>query len=160
MNNSFETSKRQSRLSVADQRSVFVSFSFAHRVDFDFDGIIRLLGERGFIVITGELTNGSVGQGVLERIKNSCSFLSIMTRDQREKKDCIYTGPWLLEEKALAIAFNKPIVLMREEGVTASGGLEGDQQKIQFTNKNFLQAALDAVKQLELAFAERIRKQA
>lgn len=56
---------------------------------------------------------------------------------------------WLLEEKGAALALGKPIVLMVEEGVTDSGGLQGDWQRIHFGPKGFLKAALQAVEQLK-----------
>jgi hypothetical protein len=59
------------------------------------------------------------------------------------------TSPWLLEEKGVALAFGKPLVLMVEEGVTDFGGLQGDWQRIHFGAKGFLTATLEAVAQLK-----------
>ena len=71
-----------------------------------------------------------------------------MTQDA-EKSDGTYTtSAWLLEEKGVALASGKPIVLMIEAGVTDFGGLQGDWQRIHFGQKGFLSAALQAVEQL------------
>jgi hypothetical protein len=71
-----------------------------------------------------------------------------MTRD-KEKADGTYTtSPWLLEEKGVAIAFGKYLVLLVEEGITDFGGLQGDWQRHHFSAKGFTTVALKAVKQL------------
>jgi hypothetical protein len=74
-----------------------------------------------------------------------------MTKDKQKADGTYTTSPWLLEEKGAALAMNKRIVLMVEEGVGADeiGGLQGDWQRIHFTPKGFTTAALSAVKQLK-----------
>tara|TARA_B100000029_G_C17011798_1_gene755194 strand:+ start:333 stop:575 length:243 start_codon:yes stop_codon:yes gene_type:complete len=67
-----------------------------------------------------------------------------------EKMDGTFTtSPWLLEEKGAALALDKPLVMMVEEGVSDFGGLQGDWQRIHFGAKGFLKAALEAVDQLK-----------
>jgi hypothetical protein len=72
-----------------------------------------------------------------------------MTKDKEKVDGTFFTSPWLIEEKGVAFAYQKPLVLMIEEGVTDFGGLQGDWQGIDFTPKGFLKAAQKAVKQLK-----------
>ena len=67
------------------------------------------------------------------------------------------TSPWLLEEKGAALALEKPIVLMIEEGVSEVGRLEGDLQSIRFKPHAFLNASLDAVDRLESYSSQLVR---
>ena len=71
-----------------------------------------------------------------------------MTRADEKADGTFTTSPWLLEEKGAALAFGKKIVLMVEDGVADIGGLQGDWQRIHFTPKGFIMAAIKAVQQL------------
>jgi hypothetical protein len=127
--------------------SIFLSHRFVEKEYIE--GLIKILQMGEFNVVSAEYVAGYISQSILERIKNSEFFLCLMTRD-KEKIDGTYTtSPWLLEEKGAALAMNKKIVLMIEEGVTDIGGLQGDWQRIHFTPKGFTNAALQAVEQLK-----------
>jgi hypothetical protein len=99
-------------------------------------------------VTIGSPVNTYVSQAVLQRISEANYFVCLMTRD-KEKVDGNYTtSPWLLEEKGAALALKKPVVLLVEHGVDEFGGLQGDWQRIHFGPKGYLNAALQAVGQL------------
>jgi len=126
--------------------TVFLSCRFAE--DQYIDGLTGLLTTSGFEVVTGDDAGGYISEGILDRIRESEFFISLMTRD-KEKADGTYTtSPWLLEEKGAALAFGKRLVLLVEDGVSDYGGLHGDWQRHHFTPKGFTAAALKAVKQL------------
>lgn len=128
-------------------KTVFLSFRFAEKEYVQ--GLRVLLEKNGFTVITGQDANTYISKSILERIKSCEFFLCLMTQSD-EKKDGTYTtSPWLLEEKGAALALGKSIVLMVEEGVNDIGGLQGDWQRIHFTAKSFLTAAIKAVEQLK-----------
>ena len=128
------------------ENTVFLSCRFADSQYID--GLKDLLVETGFEVVTGDNASGYISEAILERIRESEFFISLMTRD-KEKTDGTYTtSPWLLEEKGAALAFGKYLVLLVEEGVTDFGGLHGDWQRHHFAAKGFTGAALKAVKQL------------
>jgi hypothetical protein len=127
--------------------SVFLSYRFAEE-DY-IKGLNKLLTQNGFKVITGQSGNSYISKAILDRIKESEFFLCLMTRGEEKAAGTYTTSPWVLEEKGAAIAFGKPLVLMVEEGVTDIGGLQGDWQRIHFSSKGFLNAALDAIEQLK-----------
>lgn len=126
--------------------SVFLSYRFAENEYAE--GLLPLLEERGFTVVTGKRANTYISKAVLDRIGSCEYFLCLMTRDKQKADDTWTTSPWLLEEKGAALALGKQIVLMVEEGVDDFGGLQGDWQRIHFGPKGFLKAALQAVRQL------------
>ena len=128
-------------------KSVFVSYRFEEKGYFS--GIKALLAQKGLDVITGERTHSSISAVIVERIKQSQSFLSIMTRDKPMADGKYTTSAWLVEEKGAALALGKPLILMVESGVDAEniGGLQGDWQRIHFDPRGFTTAALQAVEQ-------------
>lgn len=141
------TSREISRFAV-QKRSVFLSHQFSERDKDYVEGLVRLLRQSHFEVVTGKSANKYVSKAIIDRIKTSEFFVCLMTRDKAKADGTYTTSPWLLEEKGVAVAFGKPLVLMVEEGVTELGGLEGDWQRIHFGATGFLRAALDAVEQL------------
>lgn len=140
-------SKSLPRKSSSGARKVFLSYRFAEK---DYvEGLTNLLGKSGFEVVTGQAANTYISKAVIERIKECDYFLCLMTPSARKDDGTYTTSPWLLEEKGVALAFEKQIVLMIEEGVTDFGGLQGDWQRLHFGSKGFLIAALQAVEQLK-----------
>jgi hypothetical protein len=130
----------------SDPRSVFLSYRFAEEEYVK--GLVRLLEASGFRVITGRSSNTYVSRWIIDRIRQASYFLSLMTRADAKADGTFTTSPWLLEEKGVALAFGKSLVIMIEEGVSDFGGLQGDWQRIHFGAKGFLNAALEAVEQL------------
>jgi CheY-like chemotaxis protein len=129
------------------QKTVFLSHRFAEQEYVQ--GLQRLLEQNGFEVTTGKSANTYISKAILDRINKCDFFLCLMTRGDQKSDGTYTTSPWLLEEKGAALAFGKRIVLMVEEGVVDIGGLQGDWQRIHFGAKGFLNAALEAVKQLK-----------
>lgn len=140
--------RSQSRLiDVANPRSVFLSYRFAEEEYVA--GLAELLRQNNFEVVTGQSSNTYISRSIIDRIRESAFFLSLITRADAKADGTFTTSPWLLEEKGVALAFGKPLVLMIEEGVSDFGGLQGDWQRIHFGPKGFLTAALEAVAQLK-----------
>lgn len=129
------------------KNTVFLSYRFAEEEYIK--GLQKLLSQNGFEVVTGQSGNTYISKAILDRIKECEFFLCLMTRHEEKAGGTYTTSPWLLEEKGAAIAFGKPLVLMIEEGVTDIGGLQGDWQRIHFSPRGFLYAALEAIEQLK-----------
>jgi hypothetical protein len=134
------------RQSLPKKNTVFLSYRFSE-IEYA-EGLIPLLEERGFIVITGKRSNSYISRAIIDRIRDCEYFLCLMTRDKEKTDGTFTTGTWLLEEKGVALALGKQLVLMVEEGVDDFGGLQGDWQRIHFGPKGFLKAALEAAQQL------------
>ena len=113
------------------------------------DALRSLLETDGFVPRDGFAVTGFVGRAVLEEIRSCEFFLVLMTQESRKESGKFTTSPWLLEEKGAALAFDKPIVLLVEDGVEDFGQLQGDLQRIHFAPKSFALAALRAVSHLK-----------
>lgn len=129
-----------------DKNTVFLSYRFTETEYAD--GLVPLLEERGFKVVTGKRSNTYISRAIIDRIRKCEYFLCLMTRDKEKIDGTFTTSAWLLEEKGVALALGKPLVLMVEEGIDDFGGLQGDWQRIHFGPKGFLKAALEAARQL------------
>jgi len=138
--------RRPSVQDASASRSVFLSHRFAEEEYVK--GLVRLLEESGFTIVTGKSSNTYVSRSVIDRIRGARFFVCLMTRADAKADGTFTTSPWLLEEKGVALTLEKPLVLMVEEGVSDFGGLQGDWQRIHFGSKGFLTAALEAVAQL------------
>jgi nucleoside 2-deoxyribosyltransferase len=135
------------RVALDQGKKVFLSHRFAEK---EFvEGLTRLLQQSGFEVVTGQAANTYISKAIIERIRECDYFLCLMTRDAKKDDGTYTTSAWLLEEKGVALALGRPIVLMIEEGVTDFGGLQGDWQRLHFGDRGFLTAALQAVEQLK-----------
>ncbi len=141
-----QTKTKEKQLAIKE-KTVFVSYKFAEEEYVE--GLINYLTDNGFEAITGKESNTYISKSIIKKIKESEYFLCLMTKDKEKKDGTFTTSPWLLEEKGVAIAANKKIVILIEEGVTDFGGLHGDWQRIHFSAKGFLVAVQKAVKQLK-----------
>ncbi|MGV3588883.1 MAG: hypothetical protein ACO1OF_17890 [Adhaeribacter sp.] len=129
------------------KKSIFVSYRFAESEYVE--GLIEYLKEKGYAIATGNESNQFISNAIISRIKQSEFFLCLMTKDKEKIDGTFTTSPWLLEEKGVALAANKKIVLLIEEGVTDYGGLQGDWQRIHFTAKGFISAVQKAIRQIK-----------
>jgi hypothetical protein len=129
-----------------EARTVFLSHRFAEEEYVK--GLRTLLDQNGFQTMTGQSSNTYISRAIIERIRQADLFVCLMTRADPKADGTFTTSPWLLEEKGVALAFGKPLVIMVEEGVSDFGVLQGDWQRIHFGAKGFLSAALEAVAQL------------
>jgi hypothetical protein len=129
--------------------SVFVSYDFNEQLLAD--GLISLLTLHHFTVQTGARANTYISRTILDRIASCEYFVSLMTRHEQKPDGTYTTSPWLIEEKGAALALGKAIVLLVETGVGANeiGGLQGDWQRIEFGQRGYTTAALQAVEQLK-----------
>jgi len=100
----------------ARPKSVFLSHRFCEEEYID--GLSRLLRESGFEVITGRSAASSISKAILDRIMRCKYFVSIMTKQQEKADGTFTTSTWLHQELGAAIAYNKLLVLLVEEGVT------------------------------------------
>lgn len=115
-------------------QSVFVGHSFSTDDAKVNDVILRFLAAYGFEVVTGEKPSANtVSAKVRGRIEQCEAFVGIFTRrDKISRKNEWLPSPWVLDEKAFALAKNKKLILLREDGVQSIGGLQGDYEYLEF----------------------------
>lgn len=117
-------------------RSVFVGYDFQDK-DL-FEELQLLLENNGYDIVTGDPNQiGSISQAILDKIWNSQFFVGIMTKKD-EKEDGKYTtSVWVLQEHAVAIAYDKLAIILVEDGVSDYGAIQGDRQRLHFSRDNW-----------------------
>jgi hypothetical protein len=114
--------------------TVFVGHSFLAEDAKVCDAVVGLLRAIGFQVFTGEKPKANrISEKVKELIDSQDVFVGVFTRrDKIAKKNEWTTTMWVIEEKTWAMAKNKRLVLMREDGVKNLGGMHADHEYIDF----------------------------
>jgi len=92
-----------------------------------------------FWVETKKSDVGKISTDVLAKIKKSGFFIAVMTRQHELKNGNFTANSWLLEEKAVALAFGQRPIIMIEEGVERhyAGFVQTEEQMISFNRTNF-----------------------
>jgi hypothetical protein len=94
----------------------------------------RFLKAYGLSVTTGEKPSAqTISSKVKERIEEADLFIGIFTRrDKLAGKEEWATSPWVIDEKAYALAKGNRLILLKEAGVNSVGGLQGDYEYLEF----------------------------
>jgi hypothetical protein len=119
---------------LSEATSAFVGQSFAAVDDRVNHTVRRFLEAMDMKVITGEKPAAdSVSAKVRRRIESAQLFVGVFTcRDRLAGRQEWSTSTWIVDEKAYALARDKKLVLVKEEGVQSIGGLQGDYEYIEF----------------------------
>lgn len=126
--------------------NAFVGHSFADKDKEVVEQLTQVLTKLGVRCDSGLRPEASsVSEKVRERIAAADIFVGIFTRRDKIGEDEFSTSPWVIEEKAAAIATGKALLLFVEEGVTEFGGLQADYEYIPFTRKDFSSALIRAM---------------
>jgi len=82
---------------------------------------------------------GKISPDVLAKIKRSGFFIAIMTKQHALQDGNFTANSWVLEEKAVAVAFGHRPFIMLEEGVERhyAGFVQAEEQIIPFTKVNY-----------------------
>ncbi|MER5456035.1 hypothetical protein ABT008_14735 [Micromonospora sp. NPDC002389] len=110
-----------------------------------------LLARRGFAVRSGRDCDNGQDAAVLDGIRGAGYVVSLMTRERpiAGTGRQYATHACLIEEKGAALALDKPLVLLVEQGVDDVGGLSGGWQRVhRFTPTTFGAVAHAAVAEL------------
>lgn len=132
--------------------TVFLSYSFNERDKDLVSGFIDLLNASNFQVETGEKNPiGSLSKSIIAKIKNSTVFVVVMTRRDLKENNKYTTSSWLLEEKGVAIALDKPCLMLVENEIDDSeiGGIQGDDQRLYFSRNNFVSKVAEAMRMIK-----------
>ena len=100
-----------------------------------------------FIVATQAVAQSEPDTSVLKQkklIEAQHVFVGIFgRRDKLAKKAEWTTSPWVIDEKAYALGRSKRLVLLKEEGVSSIGGLQGDYEFVEFSRERLDKLVLD-----------------
>ena len=116
---------------------------------------------------TGEKPQyGYVAEKIKKRIMNNDIFVGIFTRDkkillengQSSKEDFYTTSNWIFQESGFAIAENKKLIFLVENGIYKFPGLQGDQEYILF-NKDLLEKAFTKINNMIFSMRDKTSKE-
>jgi hypothetical protein len=115
--------------------AAFVGYSFAPTDKLVVDCVIESLVSLGVKVVTGEKPRADrISDKVKRLIEDQHIFVGVFTkRDKISRKKEWTTSPWVLDEKAYALAKGKKLILLKEVGVVSIGGIQGDYEFIEFS---------------------------
>jgi len=116
---------------------------------------------------TGEKPqHGSVSEKIKKRIISNDIFVGIFTCDNKiliengrlRKKDSYTTSNWVIQESGFAIAENKKLIFLVEEGIYRFPGLQGDQEYIPFS-RDLLETAFTKINNMVLSMSDKTSKE-
>lgn len=116
--------------------TAFVGHSFAPEDAIIVESVIGGLEAMGITVATGQRPKADrISEKVKKQIEGQHLFVGIFTRRDKlvGKKNKWSTSPWVIDEKAYAIAGNRKLILLKEDCVESIGGIQGDYEFIEFS---------------------------
>lgn len=117
-------------------RSIFIGYDFQDKELFE--ELKILLENKGYDIVTGDPDQiGPISQIALDKIWNSQFFVGIMTKRDKKEDRKYTTSVWVLQEHAAAIAYDKPAIILVEDGVSDYGAIQGDRQRLHFNRDNW-----------------------
>ena len=130
-----------------DARSVFLAHSFAEDDEQTAETVKQMLNALGLEVLTGQRARAErISEKVKGRIEDADAFVGLFTRgDKVAGRKEWATSAWIVDEKAHAFSKGKRLVILKEEGVTSIGGLQGDYEYIEFDRGDLVEALIKLV---------------
>jgi tetratricopeptide (TPR) repeat protein len=128
------------------QATAFVGHSFAPEDEEIVNRLTEFFSKLGVVCETGKRAEPtSVSDKIRKRIKEAELFIGIFTRRGVPRPDRSFeASSWIIEEKAVALAEGKRVLIFVENGVKEFGGMQGDLEYIPFDRENFGDALLKA----------------
>jgi hypothetical protein len=115
--------------------SLFLGHSFGEKDEAVVDCVKQTFELLRIPVVTGERPQADrISEKVKRLIDAQPVFVGLYTRrDKIAGKKKWTASPWVIEEKAYAVAKRKTLILLQEDGVDSIGGMQGDYEYIPFT---------------------------
>lgn len=132
--------------------AAFVGHSFSKNDRDVVNAVIELLRTVGVPVVTGQKPRTNrISDKVTRRIDSCPIFVGIFTRQDRIGRKKEWTPSlWTIDEKAYAFAKGKKLVLLKEQGVSNLGGIQGDYEYIEFERDKLVDLVLSLLKLFDL----------
>jgi len=132
--------------------SVFVGQSFASSDKRVNECVRDALSALGIKVVTGdEPKAASISEKVKRLIEEQSFFVGVFARrDKVARKNEWTTSAWVVDEKAYALGLRKPLVLIKEQGVSSIGGIQGDYEYIEFSRDELEALAIKIMRLFDL----------
>ena len=143
--------RSESQLPAAD--AAFVGHSFSKDDRHVVNAVTELLRTVGVPVVTGEKPRANrISDKIKKRIESCPIFIGLFTRQDRISRTKEWmASPWIIDEKAYAVAKGKKLVLLKEHGVSNIGGIQGDYEYIEFERDKLVDLVMDLLKLFDLS---------
>jgi hypothetical protein len=138
----------QSKKKSTAPNSVFIGQSFV-TADVEVNQCVyEVLKGLGLDVVTGEKPRADrISDKVKNLIEQQSLFVGIFTRrDKIARKTEWTTSTWVIDEKAYALGLQKPLILLKEQGVNNIGGIQGDYEYFEFSRERLELLAVKLIK--------------
>ena len=131
---------------------VFVGYGYNEQDKWIEEHVFPILRCVGFTVLHGKDLHGQILQpGVEKRLDQSDAVIAFFTIRQGQGDADFTSHIWVRDELVYAVAKNKPVIPVRENGVKLPDGLLGNRQYIQLDQKD----RLACVTELLIALGQR-----
>lgn len=126
--------------------TAFIGQSFSSKDEEIVRQLTEFFSKLGVVCVSGKGSEPtSVSDKVRRRIKEAEFFIGIFTRRELQEDGSFSTSSWVVEEKAVAFAEGKKILIFIEDGVKSFGGIQGDHEYIRFNRDNFGKSLIQAI---------------
>jgi hypothetical protein len=114
--------------------SIFLGHSFSNEDKDVVDCVKQAFDVLGIPVVTGERPKADrISEKVKRLIDAQPVFAGLYTRrDKIAGKKEWTASAWVIEEKAFAVAKRKKLILLKEDGISSIGGIQGDYEYVVF----------------------------
>jgi len=128
--------------------SAFLGHSFEPKDAHIVDCVKEVFDLLGIPVVTGERPRADrISEKVKRLIDAQPVFIGLYTRlDKIARKNDWTASPWVIDEKAFAVAKRKKLVLIKETGISSIGGIQGDYEYVEFDRKELHELVLKVVR--------------
>ncbi len=132
--------------------NAFLGHSFAEDDKFVVECVAESLEAVGVSVVTGRKPRADrISEKVKRLIDSQAIFVGLFTcRERIARREAWTTSPWVIDEKAYAVAKGKRLILIKEVGVSSIGGIQGDYEFVEFSRDKLHQLVLDLLSIFEL----------
>lgn len=132
-----------------EEMRIFVAFGYNERDRWISRLVFPVIRAFGDEVLTGEDMGSEVlTDAVRRRIERADALIAFATRRGEAVNDRWETHRWVTDELATALARGKPVLEIREAGVSDQGGIAGDRQRVTYEEDKRDECIVEIVKTL------------
>ena len=134
------------------QPTAFVSHSFAPTDQPVVNYVTQCLRAVGIKVETGQKPRANrISEKVKRLIDEQYLFVGVFTRREKiSRQNKWVTSPWIIDEKAYAVAKDKKLLLLKESDVDSIGGIQGDYEYVTFARDQLEDLAISILQIFDL----------
>lgn len=128
---------------------VFICTSFGEKGRERAEQVAAFLELFGLRCVIGDtFGGGEVSRGVRERIQAAWFVIALFSRNEKISDDTWRASEWVIQETAVAKAYDKEAIILKEDQVVFNGGILGDVEYLTFNAGHFTDVFIPLGRQL------------